>query len=512
MGSLCDRPIELVNPKSQIFYADVINDQAINQKQNDFSEKIKLQILINNINSRSNYQVKVSNPIGNKNYLLNEYSQCSNVNNSMAKLDAPIILRYYFEKQQPLLIEIFKNGFGNTNKYDMNINLGNIMGSRNNTFQKNISSNTNEIILIQAEKLEESEEVINVKFEIPPNGNNFYKLENKIYYEIYSDNILYRSECLNPQGKFDSVQIPLNLFGNNLIKIRLIKNTGKLIKEFNLNTHDFPNHKIFNINNNGIPLQVISKSKITKNYTFVDYLNAGIEIGLTVAIDFTRSNGNPNEPNSLHYILGAQQNQYERSILACGNIVGFYDKDQLYPCFGFGAKINNNLCPIFNLNFNDDPNVTYIQGIVDAYHNAINNVELWGPTNFAPIIRAMNRIIKEQNHKLKYHILMILTDGVIDDIDDTIEELVEGSFLPLSVIIIGVGNQDFTNMHILDADDKPLYNSKGVKAARDLVQFVPFLKYESNPEQLAIEVLEEVPRQIVDYYEQNNLDPVNLTL
>ena len=107
---------------------------------------------------------------------------------------------------------------------------------------------------------------------------------------------------------------------------------------------------------------------------------------------------------------------------------------------------------------------------------------------------------------------MILTDGAIDDMDDTIEELVEGSFLPLSVIIIGVGNGDFTNMNILDADDNPLYNSKRVKAARDLVQFVPFLKYESNPEQLAVEVLEEVPRQIVDYYEQNNLDPFNLTL
>ena len=508
---ICSETV-LVNPKSQKFFKDFSSIQDTNIITKDFSEKIKLQIAINNINSNCNYQIRMYNIIGNKNYSLNEIGQCSIINNSVAKLNTPIIIRYYFEKQQPLLIEIFKTGFGNTNKYDMNINLGNIMGSRNNTFQKNISSKTNEIILIQAEKLEESEDVINVKFEIPPNGNNFYQPENKIYYEVYSDTILYRSECLNLQGKFDSVQIPLNLFRNNLIKIRFIKNTGKLIQEFNLNPHNFPNHKIFNINNNGIPLQVISKSKLTKNYTFVDYLNAGIEIGLSVAIDFTRSNGNPNEPNSLHYILGAQQNQYERSILACGNIVGFYDKDQLYPCFGFGAKINNNLCPIFNLNFKDDPNVIYIQGIVDAYHNAINNVELWGPTNFAPIIRAMNRIIKEQNHKLKYHILMILTDGVIDDMDDTIEELVEGSFLPLSVIIIGVGNQDFTNMHILDADDKPLYNSKGVKAARDLVQFVPFLKYESNPEQLAIEVLEEVPRQIVDYYEQNNLDPVNLTL
>ena len=137
-------------------------------------------------------------------------------------------------------------------------------------------------------------------------------------------------------------------------------------------------------------------------------------------------------------------------------------------------------------------------------------VQLWGPTNFAPIIRNVNQIIKNSNNNLIYHILMILTDGMIDDIDNTIEELVEGSFLPLSVIIIGVGNADFSNMVILDADDHPLINSRGIKAARDLVQFVPFLKYENNPDLLADEVLAEIPRQFIEYYEQNNLDPFKL--
>ena len=65
-------------------------------------------------------------------------------------------------------------------------------------------------------------------------------------------------------------------------------------------------------------------------------------------------------------------------------------------------------------------------------------------------------------------------------------------------------------MVILDADKNPLINSKGVKAARDLVQFVPFLKYESKPEKLASEILAEIPRQILEYYELKNLDPIKL--
>ena len=242
----------------------------------------------------------------------------------------------------------------------------------------------------------------------------------------------------------------------------------------------------------------------------VDYLKSGIQIGLSVAIDFTSSNGNQNDNNSLHFINGDKPNQYERVINSCGNIVGYYDYDQLFPGFGFGAKVNGIPQQIFNLNFQQDPNIKYIDGIIDAYHNAIKVVQLWGPTYFSPIIREMNNIIKRQGHNLKYHILMILTDGIIDDLDETIDELVEGSFLPLSIIIVGVGNADFTNMVYLDADKNPLVNSKGIKSARDLVQFVPFLKYESNPEMLVIQVLEEIPRQIVDYYDQNNLDPTNL--
>ena len=65
-------------------------------------------------------------------------------------------------------------------------------------------------------------------------------------------------------------------------------------------------------------------------------------------------------------------------------------------------------------------------------------------------------------------------------------------------------------MNVLDADDNPLVDSKGVKSARDLVQFVPFLKYETNPERLAQEVLAEIPRQIVEFYQQKNLDPFKM--
>ena len=111
---------------------------------------------------------------------------------------------------------------------------------------------------------------------------------------------------------------------------------------------------------------------------------------------------------------------------------------------------------------------------------------------------------------MKYHILLILTDGIIYDMDETVDALVEASFLPLSVIIIGIGNDHFREMIELDGDDNPLISSAGVKRMRDLVQFVPFNKYKYDPNKLAEQVLEEVPRQIIEYYTMNHIEPDDL--
>ena len=106
-----------------------------------------------------------------------------------------------------------------------------------------------------------------------------------------------------------------------------------------MNALYFVNRQTFEIKVNKSNFKIISKSVLTKNFTFFDYLKSGVEIGLSVAIDFTNSKENPSDPSSLHYIFGKEPNQYERAINACDNILSYYDYDQLYPCFGFGAKI-----------------------------------------------------------------------------------------------------------------------------------------------------------------------------
>ena len=70
---------------------------------------------------------------------------------------------------------------------------------------------------------------------------------------------------------------------------------------------------------------------------------------------------------------------------------------------------------------------------------------------------------------------MIITDGVINDIKDTFDMMVLLSDFPVSVVIVGVGDADFEQMVLLDADEAPIYSQKYKRyASRDIVQFVPF--------------------------------------
>lgn len=68
--------------------------------------------------------------------------------------------------------------------------------------------------------------------------------------------------------------------------------------------------------------------------------------------------------------------------------------------------------------------------------------------------------------------------------DKTIDLICDAAVLPLSIVIVGVGAADFSNMVKLDGDGG-LYNSKGIKAQRDIVQFVPFRETQFNQDVLA---------------------------
>ncbi|KAH7731066.1 Copine-8 [Aphelenchoides avenae] len=219
---------------------------------------------------------------------------------------------------------------------------------------------------------------------------------------------------------------------------------------------------------------------VRREYTFLEFISGGLQLDFAVSVDFTASNGAVHNPPSLHYISSNAPNQYQMAIRAVLEICEHYNKTKLFESVGFGAKIPPDyaVSHLFPLNVRTlQRQVHGVDGVMESYRECLAHTQLYGPTNFAPTIEEFAR--KAANFPAdgsRYQILLIITDGVITDMVKTKMAIVQASSLPLSIIIVGVGNDSFEKMDELDSDDQ-LLSVNGRIAKRDIVQFVPFRNF-----------------------------------
>lgn len=401
-------------------------------------------------------------------------------------------------------------------------------------------------ILIRSQEVKEGGEVIQCAFKARKLENKDFLGKSDPYLEILCNNadgswtVVHRTEVvknnLNPHWR--PFQLPLHsLCGGNKSKpIKLdvydwdsdgshdlIGGFTTTVDELAASQHgkEFPcinqekKAKKKKYENSGFVC--VESIKIVKVASFLEFIYGGMQINFTVGVDFTGSNGDPKSPNSLHYINPYQPNEYMQAIQAVGAVCQDYDTDKMFPALGFGAKIppNMEVSHEFAINFNhQNPYCAGIQGIVQAYQNCVPQIHLWGPTNTAPIIYHVARFAAaaQQEEQTKgahaYYVLLLLTDGVITDMDETRAAIVYASNLPMSLIIVGVGQADFTDMRTLDGDDGVLRAPNGEPVKRDIVQFVPFRDFKrASADELAKHVLAEVPQQVTKYYSIRGIYP-----
>lgn len=299
-------------------------------------------------------------------------------------------------------------------------------------------------------------------------------------------------------------------FHTNLDKLR--QGPGSY-NHYDVINHDKQKKKGSKYKNSGIVM--LQDFTLISVPSFLDYIQGGTQVNFTVAVDFTGSNGNPNDPRSLHYKdPSGRPNQYVTAITSVGEIIQDYDYDKQFPALGFGARVppRFDVSHEFYLNLSpDSPFCNGMEGILAAYYNSLYNVQLYGPTNFSPVINHVAKFARAyQNDPTNYFVLLIITDGIITDLEETKRAIIAASGLPLSLIIVGVGNEDFEAMDALDSDDK-LLRSGGMVAKRDIVQFVEMRKFVSggswNKELLAKAVLAEIPKQLSTYMRMQSLKP-----
>uniref|UniRef100_A0A674EAI0 Copine family member 9 n=1 Tax=Salmo trutta TaxID=8032 RepID=A0A674EAI0_SALTR len=239
--------------------------------------------------------------------------------------------------------------------------------------------------------------------------------------------------------------------------------------------------------------------KVESEYTFVDFIRGGC---VSMCVCLCSLTGNPSQPTSLHYMNPYQMNAYAMALKAVGEIIQDYDSDKLFPAYGFGAKLppDGKISHAFPLSGdNENPNCVGIEGVLEAYFQSLRTVQLYGPTNFSPVINQVARSAQDVTDGSQYFVLLMITDGVISDMVQTKEAVVNVS---------GVHT-----MEELDGDEVRV-SSRGRFAERDIVQFVPFRDYMDQSgnqvlsmARLAKDVLAEIPEQLLGFMKTRGIEP-----
>lgn len=229
--------------------------------------------------------------------------------------------------------------------------------------------------------------------------------------------------------------------------------------------------------------------------------------------------GDPRIPGTLHYQTADSLNDYEEAITAIGDALASFNNTKEYPVYGFGAKYGGVVRHIFQLG--PSSTVRGVEGVLKAYQSVFqSDLVMSGPTVFVQVIQAaalrarkyhVSSVVvctaafltdlsltdtclvmihpQETMEQCKrYCVLLIITDGMVDDIAETQRKLRVYKDLPLSIVIIGVGRADFRRMDLL-------CNQQGATP----ISFVAFRQHQHDPSSMAKAALEHLPQHVVEY-------------
>jgi E3 ubiquitin-protein ligase RGLG len=243
---------------------------------------------------------------------------------------------------------------------------------------------------------------------------------------------------------------------------------------------------------------------------------AGLESSnLIVGIDFTKSNewtgAKSFNRKSLHH-LSNTPNPYEQAITIIGRTLAAFDEDNLIPCYGFGDASTHDQ-DVFSF-YPEGRFCNGFEEVLARYREIVPQLKLAGPTSFAPIIEMAMTVVEQSSGQ--YHVLVIIADGQVTRSVDTehgrlspqeqktVDAIVKASTLPLSIVLVGVGDGPWDMMQEFD-DNIPA-------RAFDNFQFVNFTEIMSkNKDQsrketeFALSALMEIPPQYKATIELNLL-------
>lgn len=243
----------------------------------------------------------------------------------------------------------------------------------------------------------------------------------------------------------------------------------------------------------------------SKQLSIFNFIKSGIKLSCFISIDFaTGQNDN--------YLLSEESNDdFPNIIKKIVNIISIYTPNRLFNVYGIGGKIKfeDNFKGVFNISMNDnESSFKQCDKIIDDYKNCKYKIISDYNIFISPLLNKINNEIYTLNEYKNYNILFILIKQDIyrEDINNTLDAIIESSYLPLSIIIINVGRSELGKMNNI-FNSIPNKSYVGTEKKRDNVLFTSLYNYEGNIEKMFELCFKEIVKQMLFFYDSIECTP-----
>ena len=313
---------------------------------------------------------------------------------------------------------------------------------------------------------------------------------------------------MNPKNIVAKIK---NQFGGEYFL--LIANIDETNYEFKFSRCDYNDVTIFlykyykiyiaSINYKKANIEINKPFEIKSEISISNYLKSGIRINGFISFDFS-------------YNFQNYKNNYMEIFTNIRNYISLYNtkgKAQLY-LYGYGARLKNSknmdilYKNIFSINSRQKDIPIQYEKQIDEYIKVLGNIISNKKVYFSSLIRKILKIINEL-HQLKiYNVLFIIAQKINSEEDnkDTIDELIESSYLPISIIFIYEGGNEHNKMKNL-FENQINVSSKRIQVIRNNIVLISYKDYDKDAKRMMESCRREIHKHIIEYYSLNKCTP-----
>jgi len=468
-------------------------------------------------------KVKIFTKLGEMERLHGETEACQDT--VEVDFKTAFILYYHFERKQHIRLEILSNEQKCWEPISsITTNLGEIIGTKDQTVVFRISSkagahgklvvrvekvpdnNSTAFIDISARKLSSSSKWFS------GGAGSFYYVLNRVVDSEESMEV-YKSEVIkkNVNPKWAPFKVSMEALCQNqrdtTLRIQIFCHKYFGFKLFG--QCEFTVEELIQLKTTEGVLSKPNKKKkygflevnsfhLGDNPTLADFFRDGFKLNLVMGIDFAPSKGPSNDDSA------NQDADLRTTLYNVYETLSPYLPDKKAAFYGIAGKPSGCAEPGKNFTLSGNHSDPWISGLerLKGAVNRVTNVDNLAAL-FEPLIEKAVKQAKQSKAtgSKEYTVVVILTKGSIHDVETTLKSLLGCDVLPISILILGIGEKRFDKLELFEKEG---FFLPADKVKRPFIHFWKSGNFDST-ETMVEESLKEIPSQLLEYMKMSDI-------